>query len=502
MKKFIYSIFVITALVGGLCSCNSSFLDTKPTDAVPAADAMTTIEDAAVAANGVYTPLKYYTMYSSYFAVFGDVRADSMYPAKREQGYKVIYQLDFDKVQNTYFGSFWKGYYETINYCNTFLANIAPLQDKYKQDEESTAKINNLIGEVLAVRALCYFDLARFYGYPYLKDKGASLGAVIVTEPILPADAKQLSRSTVAATYDQVLADMNKACSLLSKEKKTGHFNYWSATGMLAKIHLYMGNYSDALKECETIINGVGTAHSYELVSRQNYIEYWGHEGQPETLLEFVVSLKGDLDEDGGFYTLYQDMHFSTDNADNDGHCVVPTKKLVESYSETDIRSTMCQEYIVKGEVEEIWLNKFPGNKDRNFTFRRNNAMVLRMSDVYLMAAEAALQTGKGSKASDYVFEVASRRDTKAEEIGEDITLDDILLERFKEFPAEGQRFFDVLRNGKAIHHDYNYDSQDYIARDKAGYVYDVDWDNTKIVLPIAQNEMAIHPNLQQNPGY
>lgn len=497
MKKFIYSIFVITALVGGLCSCNSSFLDTKPTNAVPASEAMTNVADAGVACNGLYTPLKYYTMYSTYFAVLGDMRSDVLYPAKNNQGFKTVYNLQFDKVQNTYFGSIWMGYYEVINRCNTYLENIGPLYDKSSSKDQ--AIINDYIGQCYAVRGLCYFDLARFYGYPYAKDNGASLGAVILTNTISASEAKEMSRSTVAQTYERAIADFGEAVGRLSKDKNSGHFNYWAAKAMLAKIQLYMGDNTGALANCKEVINsGV-----YSLVSRDGYIDYWGHENQPETVLEFLISLKGDIDDDGGFYTIYHDLHFSKNNADNDGHCIVPTKKYRESLGENDIRRTMLKEYILtnaQGEdyVQEIWLNKFPGNLDKGFTFRRNNAKVLRMSDVYLMAAEAAVK-GAGTKeeAANYLYAVASRRDSDAQKLANP-TLDDILLERFKEFPAEGQRFFDMLRNGKTITHDMSYDPEDGVALTYP----EVNWDKHIVVLPIAESEIAIHSNLQQNPGY
>lgn len=494
MKKFINSILMGVVLLGGLTSCESSFLDTKPTDAAAAADAMTNVADAGVACNGLYTPFKYYTMYSTYFAVLGDMRSDVLYPAKNNQGFKTVYNLQFDKVQNTYFGSIWMGYYEVINRCNTFLENIQPLYEASSDAERKV--IDDYIGQCYAVRGLCYFDLARFYGYPYLKDNGQSLGAVIVTQTIAAAEAKELSRSTVAETYAQSISDFNEAISKLSRDKNAGHFNVWAAKAMLAKVYLYKGEYANALKNCEDVINsGV-----YSLVSREGYIDYWGHENQSETVLEFLVSLKGDIDDDGGFYTIYHDLHFSKNNEDNDGHCIVPTKKYRESIGQNDIRREMLQEYILTGSdgdyVQEIWLNKFPGNLDKGFTFRRNNAKVLRMSDVYLMAAEAALNSDK-AKAANYLYEVASRRDLDAVKLANP-TIDDILLERFKEFPAEGQRFFDVLRNGKAITHDMDYDKEDGVALTHPR----VDWSDHICVLPIAESEIAIHPNLQQNPGY
>ena len=63
------------------------------------------------------------------------------------------------------------------------------------------------MGQAYAVRSLCYFDLARLYGYPYLKDNGASLGAVVLTSVVSPSEAR-LPRNTVAETYAQAESDV------------------------------------------------------------------------------------------------------------------------------------------------------------------------------------------------------------------------------------------------------------------------------------------------------
>jgi hypothetical protein len=69
-------------------------------------------------------------------------------------------------------------------------------------------------GEALMARALAHFDICRVYGYPYLKDNGASLGACIVQTP-LTADSKP-ARGTVAQTYAQVIIpDLLAAIPLL-----------------------------------------------------------------------------------------------------------------------------------------------------------------------------------------------------------------------------------------------------------------------------------------------
>ena len=79
MKKFIFNIAIAAGLVTGFASCED-FLDRVPTESVVAESAMVTIADAKVAANGLYTDLKYYSMYGTNIPCFGDVRGDNFYP--------------------------------------------------------------------------------------------------------------------------------------------------------------------------------------------------------------------------------------------------------------------------------------------------------------------------------------------------------------------------------------------------------------------------------------
>ena len=145
----------------------------------------------------------------------------------------------------------------------------------------------------------------------------------------------------------------------------------------------------------------------------------------------------------------------------------------------------------------EYWLRKFIGNKDKGYTFRRNNPRVMRITEAYLIAAEAGLETG-ASDASYYLNEVRRRADPTATDVA--ATLDLIQTERQKEFIGEGHRFFDIMRRGGTITRDMESDPHDFAGG--AGYHNSFSWDYYKVALPISHSERIIYPELQQNPGY
>ena len=74
-----------------------------------------------------------------------------------------------------------------------------------------------------------------------------------------------------------------------------------------------------------------------------------------------------------------------------------------------------------------------------------------------------------------------------------------VVSERSKELFGEGQRFFDMMRMGRTI--EFNDDFQD-IPVSHRGKTIDRTFE--KIVLPISQDEINANPALenQQNPGY
>lgn len=489
MKRFIYNTAVALGVLLGASSCDG-FLDRIPTDSVVSESAMATLADAEVVANGLYTDLKYYTMYGSYIPYMGDMRGDNLYPTNASGTGRTIYTLEYEPVQSTYFGM-WQNYYTTIMRANTLIANIETIPVMSSADQ---AKKDDILGQALAIRALCHWDIARLYGYPYMKDNGASLGAVVLTEVVAPSESK-LPRNTVAETYAQVEKDLTLALTKLSKSKNDGHFNYWAARMLQAKVALYKGDWQTAFTAASEVVE----SSPYRMVPNSEYLAYWGKQCDDESVLEFLVTNTGDIDSDGGFYTMYHNMWFDDKAAGAD---IIPSKAWKDLFADTpnDVRAQMiAYDDPETGAIKsgEYWLKKFIGNKDLGYTFRRNNPRIFRITDAYLMAAEAALElAGKQDVANEYLNAVVKRADPTAADVV--ATLDRIQIERQKEFIGEGHRFFDVLRRGGKIVKDASLDDRDFAGNTRQ----EIDWNDHRVVLPISHNEIMLYPELQQNPGY
>jgi len=125
------------------------------------------------------------------------------------------------------------------------------------------------------------------------------------------------------------------------------------------------------------------------------------------------------------------------------------------------------------------------------------NVSVFRLSELYLIAAEAAIKKTPSDQtnAAYYLNAIVERGNPDATVATASVNLDRILTERRKELCAEGHRFFDLIRNKRNI------------VRSPSPRVFDnnapllIEWDYYKVIFPIPQNELNINP-LIQNDGY
>jgi len=128
--------------------------------------------------------------------------------------------------------------------------------------------------------------------------------------------------------------------------------------------------------------------------------------------------------------------------------------------------------YLADGKPNDAIINRqfyFPITKRYNDSTRldlttqysKRDAYVIRISEVYLIAAEASLELNKWGESYDYLLALANARAyngngelllaTYGVGSADDLTLDFILDERGRELATEFQRFFDLKRTGKLV---------------------------------------------------
>ncbi len=484
MKKI--NIFLLGLLIIGLSSCKK-FLDIKPSNSGDSDLAIQTPADAQVMVNGIMRSMTSSDYYGRNFLMYGDAKGGDFTIYSQGRGLDNLYSFNHSATNGSYVG-FWSQIYFSILQTNNLLENIAKLEVK-----EPTA-FNSTKGQALTARAMMYFDLVRLYGKSY-DDNKTSFGVPIVLTK-LPSDAQPL-RATVEQNYTQILKDLNDATPLLSKTKTKGYINYYANLAMKARVYLYMKDNVLALKAAEEIINAPGV---YSLYSNANWVNSWSTEAGSESIFELgVVPLENDLTTSSlGFYHRRK-AHGASTALGWFGASDYFLARLGQD--PTDVRwGVMSFDEVSNSRLGALY--KYSGSTaltgDGKATPTAVNIKLIRLSEIYLIAAEASLVSNPG-QAAIYLNGIRKRSPNLAPATATTISIDMILDERSKELYGEGQRFFDMIRLNKSITYNDEIGTIPATNRNKT-----IDRTFYKTRLPIAQAELDANPGLrtQQNEGY
>lgn len=494
-------------LAASLSSCVNDWLDVAPSDGTDADAALTSSSDLAAARTGMYAALKgnsnLVDYYGQQFFVYGDVHAGDDYQYNNLGGsnrasfyYDMNYQTASEFTSSTSSSNVaWKSPYIVIGRANRIIA--AAEGGALSDAAEAKATIDQYAAEAKVLRALAHFDLVRIYGKPYTEDQGASLGVPLVTG-VLESNAKP-ARSTVAEVYTQVVKDLTEAISsnALATETEPGYVSVWGAKAILSRVYLNMGDYANALSVAEDIIKNSGAA----LWTRDQYFKAWDASTPNESEFLFRLNVAGSTDSNdlNGIGNLQQREGYKE---------MVATKKFVDMLTSDpeDVRNEMFLPATAAKEVatygtNKVYLNKLRGQGGnlRNVTI----VPIIRLSEVYLTAAECAFRNNDKTKAVEYLNDLVKNRTTTEASLAtvDNITLERILIERRKELIGEGQRYFDALRNNETITR-YTSEADKGWHKTLSKDAQSFNRDYFKAIAAIPQAEINANPNIKQNTGY
>ena len=473
MKSIIKINTVLLAAVLLASSCSKSFLDDKPTTSVLLSDAIKSEADLLVAATGMYSSLRATDLYGRTLPVKGDLMADNTFVITSNSGrYTTLNQYIFIN-NDAYALGIWTNAYVAIKNANVVISGGSALT-------ATSANINQYLGEAYATRALMHFELVRNFAHAYTAAPNDP-GVPIVTtfnQNALPA------RNTVKEVYTQIIADLEKAYSLMTVYRGTAYFSKYAARALEARVYQSMGDWANAKTMALDVINNSGVA----LVPSANYVAYWGNPTvQTTTKNETLFEVASDVANNNGFDQLGY-IYLVSGYGD-----ILATAELYNLYSATDVRKGLISVGTRSGQSGTAYLiNKYPNPAN---TSDKDDTKVLRLADVLLIAAEAYYSTGDPINANLYLNKVAQQRDPSFVGYASTGTqiLEDILTERRKELAFEGSRFWDLYRLQRSFTKVSNQSPLVTIAVTPA---------TTQLIFPIPVAEINANPNIAQNPGY
>lgn len=477
----IISAFVLIVLFS---ACNEDFLEKNPRQQIAAGSFWASEADVQMGLAGCYTRLKgtYLTWHRSYY----DAAVDNGW-AQHYGDIRLMQSGTLDPANAGAANSLYNACYQGIASCNVFLMNY-----KKANLPEATAKVYE--AEVRFLRAFFYFELAQRWG-----------GVVIYKE--IPATIEELKipKSTEDEVYAFIAEDLTFAVTNLPDVKYgTGHAVRTSAIALQARIALFKGQWDNVI----TLTNSIISSNKYSLAPdlESIFIKGKGQATSPEIIfsVKYIETRDGRQSNDGG-----QEVEFFRWGG------LAPTKDLIDEYATDDLRLkkwyysspdritfrredgfTFQTEFVATNygliKFAAIWdPSRFiPSERD---IITGHDIVLFRLSDIYLMNAEAQVEKGNGTttdaNALKYVNDIRARAQVPAYST---LTRENVRKERRMELAFEGLRYFDVVRwkigpqiNGKLVHSNIT-----------------VKWDDKFYKWPFSQSEMDINTELEQNTGY
>ena len=406
----------------------------------------------------------------------------------------VPYETNSIDASNTVISRDWSRYLADIAQANVL---INGLDDLKARGEVSDAEYRQWQAEGRIFRAIVMFDMARLWGsFPVITDIARTITSDNVEE-VYPTYYPP--KKTSAECYQQIIADLEdgaKNAPDFSTADRT-LLTKTVAQAMLAKVYAErpVQDYEKVITYAEQVRATAG------LALEPDYATLWGYDADQKDCVKRNTS-EGILE-----------VHWTTGNANWEswmyGRCledydfyftwakwITPSRDLIRDYEQEgdDVRFAETVVY-----YECTWSNYYPASH-YPFMYKLrsgyNNYYKLRLADIILMEAEACAHLGQAAQAAQLVNQIRSRVGLKDVDASGDM-VEKVLHERRLELAFEGQRWFDLCRNGRVE----QYMNAVY-AKDAGRLAQKRQFDENSYLLPIPQTALDENINLEQNPGY
>ncbi|MCZ4222447.1 RagB/SusD family nutrient uptake outer membrane protein [Pedobacter rhodius] len=403
-------------------------------------------------------------------------------------------------INSSHASLFWSQSYKAAGAANKIIQVI---------DDNATSDLKQLKGENLYIRAMMHFNLVRIFGRPYYQNSGDNPGIPILKEGLTDDQKLTLPRSKVKDVYDFIIADLIKAADLMTVAKTNPFASKEVAYALLSRVYLYQENNQKAIEYASKVIS----SGRYALLQGAEYQTYF--RAAPEGNKETIFCTRHIKTEDRG-YSAIGSMYYSGDAngvAQNQAFSgwgeIYASKKYFDflSTNPADKRLSFISSYKVNGVVQNN--TKLTPNTPMHYINKYNlqegivnlsSPVYLRLSEMYLNRAEANAKLNNDQLALDDVNIIRTRAGIPNYTIasvaaaGKSI-LDVVLEERWLEHAFEGQRAYDLFRNGRSMIR--NYPGTHAVSGNVNQTVTAFD---NRVVSYIPLTEINKNPALTQNP--
>lgn len=432
-------------------SCSSDFLDRVPEGSYNV-DNFYTSDAALDAATAPLYNRAWFDYNQRAILSIGSLRANDAYNPYLHPEF-TTFQVT---ALNTLLADAWKSFYSVVSMANAVIDDI---ENRAKGEVTQAAKERN-IAEARLMRGVAYFDLVRLWGPVILYADNETM----TSHPVQPL-------TTEADVFRFIIEDLTYAASHLpEKGAQAGRATKWAAEGMLAKVYLARSGWGKNTRDAADLAEAMRYAadvcekSGLNLLPKYEDLFKYKQNNNEESLLAMQWVPLGD------WYvcnTLYADLCFSTIitggiNVWGGPQATVDQLSQYEAADSLRLNASFFTKgayypYICMADggythnSDRAYCKKGciggPNDDNDNKILSMNsplNTYILRLADVYLTYAEAALGNNDALTAGNAFYYFNKVRERAGLEAKAAVTLDDIIRERRCEFGMEYMNWYEM----------------------------------------------------------
>ena len=381
--------------------------------------------------------------------------------------------------------SVWRISYRTVALSNSFFQSAGGDETIPSRSVQEKTIFN--WGQVKTLRALAYLNLAHFYGGAYSDATKSKL-----TVPIYKASddaSKPKGQSTLEQVYDQIVKDLTQGIEAMERSglerPNKQYVDQTVARGALARAYMDLGKWEEAYNVANKVITD--QASKYPLIPASEILTNGFNNYETP---EFIWAIDITKDNTGGLVSFWGHVDLYTYSYAFAGATKAINQYLAEEILDTDLRkgwfhsgvgAPISKLFSVMGKAnglgfDRMWLS---------------DIVFMRMSEIYLIASEAAVRKGDDATAKTLLLTLLKQR-TKADNYTaveteiKGLSHDDLLKKLLYNWRVEmwGEGFsLTVMRRFK-----------NNIKRSpRSGYLQGetIKWDDARLVYEIPQHESS-----------
>lgn len=455
MKQiFKYTSSIVAGLL--LCTACNNWLDVQPSDRIAEERVFSRVSGFWGALNGVYTEMLSPNLYGAFMTVHGVEIMAQRYNISQNQ--KLFYNLanhayTTDNVK-ALLQNYWNEAYKQILDCNNILKNAEERRGEVLNDKQ----YHIVKAEALALRGFLHFDLLRMFGpmpdnldveaIPYKANTSVATPAMLTGNQIIEKILEDLTEAeNLLKEWDPVVEE-----GLLMSVNEDDHdndgnayrfrglrLNYYAVVALKARVYLWGGNKTEALRYARMIIDNPEAETLYPSVTRSAATDFSNPDRSFSS--EVLFSL---LNEDKN--NIY-DIYFNSSNAGSNNKLIPAVQRVETLFGEdllSDYRYSWWEASNAPGESNLLMNVRFRKIANTDLVYGKLMPLI-HVSEMYLIAAECAT-----TEQEQYGYLNAHRlRRGNQVEINKGLK-DELAKEYSKEFLGEGQLWFYYKRTKTA----------------------------------------------------